>query len=442
MSNFHRGARFTFPAKAATAVFLSVVFLHPCFAAFTLDPTFAGGGKLTIAFPDSSSNYTSQAFRIFVQPNNRILVGGTFTNMSPDGQLSGVAWAGLTPGGALDAGFGSGGLVTDWRSDASTSFRDALMYADGSTLRISQVLRLPVGSSTVQTVRLTANGSVDNVFASNVSVGPCCFGFFNARPVQVAVRSDGKILVLITDQGEHLLYRLNPDGTRDSTFGANGIVGITFNKFSPASIAEMIVLSDGKILLAGNIAPFNSPNGSSELFVARLGESGNWDKTFGRVGVRRFAFGAGTTGTVAKALVQPDGNILLAGSISNPDLDVWMMRLRPNARVDTSFGTGGIVVRDFLPGGADAAASAALSADGKVRLAGTLGSPQNVLVARFAANGTFEESTSIEFTPGQYAGANDVTLQPDGKVLVAGYTRHPNTAATTGSVFAVARLTE
>ncbi|MEP7147255.1 MAG: hypothetical protein ABI857_00020 [Acidobacteriota bacterium] len=429
--------------KSITISLLNFVWLLPVHAAFNLDPTFNGSGKVTVSFPDSSTTYRSQAFRVFLQPNNRILVVGSFSNISPDGQLPGVAWAGLTPSGALDSGFGSGGTHTDWRSDARTNFTDALMYADGSTLRIAQVSRLPVGSSTVQTVRLTANGGVDNVFASNVSIGPCCFGFFTARPVQIAVRSDGKILALVTDEGGYFLYRLNSDGTRDTTFGANGVLRIGFNKFSPTNFIEMIAMNDGKILLVGHVPPFDSPTGSSEFFFARLTETGNWDKTFGRSGFVRVAFGSGLTGTVRKALLQADGNILLCGNVVSSDTDVWMARFRPNGRRDTTFGSDGVVVNDFAPGATDIANSIAISPDGKIRIAGEIGSETtpSFLVARFSATGAFEEQTSFSFTAGQNAGASDVTLQPDGKLLVVGYTQNPNMSIT-GSVFAVARLTE
>ena len=430
-------------AKSITTSFLTFALLLPIHAAFTLDTTFSSGGRLTISFPDSTSTYTSQAFRVFVQPSNRIVVGGTFTNSTPDGGLTGVAFVGLTPTGGLDSGFGSGGSAIDWRSDAFTSFSDALMYADGSTLRLSQVFRLPVGSSTVRTVRLTANGAEDGVFASNVSIGPCCFGFFNARPVQIAVRSDGKILALITDQGEYFLYRLNPDGTRDTTFGTNGVLGIVFNKFSPANFVDMIALSDGKILLVGHVPPYDFTNGSSEFFFARLSETGNWDKSFGRVGTLRVPFGPGVTGNIRKALLQADGKILLGGSVTSSDSDVWMARFRPNGRRDTTFGNDGVVIQDLAPGDTDVANSLAISPDGKIRIAGQLGpsSASSFLVARFSGNGAFEEQTSFPFTAGQYAVASDITLQPDGKLLVAGYTRNPNTSIT-GSVMAIARLTE
>jgi uncharacterized delta-60 repeat protein len=253
------------------------------------------------------------------------------------------------------------------------------------------------------------------------------------------LRSDGKILVLITENSEFFLYRLNPNGTRDATFGVNGVVAINFNKISiPAGSAmEMLVLSDGKILLTGHVPP----PASSEFFLGRLSEAGHWDKSFGRVGFLRIPFGPGLTGGIQDAAIQPDGKILLCGTVSNPDSDTWIMRIKPNGRADTSFGTGGTAITDFVPGGTDAAHAMALSSDGKIRIAGLAYSPSNFLVARFSANGTLEDSTAMQFTSGQYAQAYDLTLQPDGKVVVVGETKNPDTAIN-GSVWAIARLTE
>jgi len=294
-----------------------------------------------------------------------------------------------------------------------------------------------------KTVRLSPNGGVDDVFASNVSIGPCCSGFFNARPVQIAVRSDGKILALITDEGGYFLYRVNPDGTRDTTFGVNGVLGIGFNKFSPTNFIEMIAMDDGKILLVGHVPPFDSTTGSSEFFLARLTESGLWDKRFGRSGFVRLAFGSGLTGTVRKALLQTDGKILVCGNVRSSDTDVWMARFRPNGKPDTTFGSDGVVINDFASGATDIANSIAISPDGKIRIAGEVGSETtpSFLVARFSATGAFEEQTSFSFTTGEYSGVGDVTLQPDGKLLVVGYTRNPDMSIN-ASVFAAARLAE
>ena len=425
--------------KIFIVVFLLFSFVSQSLATFTLDPEFFGGGKLTISFPDSTTNYSSAGLRIFVQSTGRIVAAGTFTRMTADGQLPGVVVVGLTTSGSVDATYGT---FEDWQSNGFTSLNDALMYADGRLLMLTRFFNV-AGSSTVRAGRLSVDGLSDGVFGSNVSIGTSPGNFGTSRGSQIAVRSDGKVLVLIIDNGQYLLYRLNPDGTRDATFGVNGVIGLNFNKISTPSEAglEMVALADGKVLITGHVPPFTFGSGSSDFFLARLTESGNWDKTFGRTGFLQVPFGAGITGRIQRATVQPDGKILLCGGIFDSDTDTWMMRFRANGRVDTSFGNGGVVRTDFLPGGIDAASSIALSPDGKIRIAGSLGSLANFLVARYSANGILEESTSFGFTPNQFASASDIALQPDGKIVVIGGTRNPN-AAINGGVFAIARLIE
>ncbi len=424
--------------RAAMAFVLCLSLLLPCFATLTLDPTFGVGGKATVSFPDTSTSYFSGALRVFVQPTGRIVVGGYYSNA----QRVGAALVGLGPNGLVDTSFGAGGTVFDWRSDANTSFTDALMYADGTILRGSQVTSIPIGARSVRAVRLNPNGVVDDAFGSNVSVGSNT-GFTTARPLQVSVRSDGKVLVLITDgeERQYFLYRLNPDGTRDSTYGANGVNGITFNKVDfpfQAEIVQMLALNDGKVLIVGNEAPVTS-NGSSHFFVSRMTESGGRDKTFGHAGFLRVPLGPGLVGGLRSAILQPDGKLLVSGYVWDSDVDAWMMRFTANGRPDPTFGNGGVVRTDFAPGGTDLAASVALSPDGKIRIAGSISAPSNFLIARYSANGTLEENTSVAFAAGQFASANDIAIQPDGKLVVVGETKNPNS---TGNMFAIARLTE
>jgi uncharacterized delta-60 repeat protein len=148
-------------------------------------------------------------------------------------------------------------------------------------------------------------------------------------------------------------------------------------------------------------------------------------------------------GTVRDALVQSDGKILLCGNVSGSDADVWLARFKPNGLRDTTFGNNGVAIHDLAPGATDIANAVTVSADGKIRIAGQLGpfSTSSFLVGRFSANGVFEEQTSFSFTSGHPSAANDISLQPDGKLLVAGHTRNPDTSIN-GTVFAVARLTE
>src|SRR5688500_17210068 len=86
-----------------------------------------------------------------------------------------------------------------------------------------------------------------------------------------AIQSDAQSLV--GGQGEvplpfaFALFRLNPDGSTDTTFGSNGLLSLNFG--TESSAYDIVVLSDGKILVSGEVLLDNSfllvrlnPNGS------------------------------------------------------------------------------------------------------------------------------------------------------------------------------------
>lgn len=422
------------------AVVISILSMNQVFATLGLDTTFGTAGKVTIGFPDSTStNYTAFGQRIFVQPEGRIVAGGSFTNRGPDGQATGVAFAGLLTSGGIDTTYANNGRITDWDPIAVTSFSDAYMYPDGRVIRVSQHLSLSLPNSGPKVVRLKADGTPDT-FAADVAVP----GTFNTIPLEVAVRPDGKIYVLVfaqTSPDTNYLFRLNPDGSRDSTFGVNGALLMNFKRIGGPNLTfHMELLPDGRILLAGTIGSSTS-SGYPEFFLLRLDSNGHPDKSFGRHGVLRMPFGTGQSGFVNNLYIQPDGKILLVGAISTPDLDVWMRRFTANGKADGSFGSAGVAVIDFASGLTDRASAAVLSSDNKIRIAGEVGTPGVFLIARLSSAGAVEDQITTAFTEGHPSGANDLTLQPDGKILAIGYTRNPDTAIT-GNVWAIARYTE
>jgi uncharacterized delta-60 repeat protein len=126
-------------------------------------------------------------------------------------------------------------------------------------------------------------------------------------------------------------------------------------------------------------------------------------------------------------LVQPDGKIVVAGF--SPSGDFTVARLRPDGTPDPSFDDDGVAVVAF--GGLDQAYAVARQPDGKIVVAGfTIRLDSNVAVARLHPNGALDTS----FHPGgpdgdgrrtiDYGGndaALDVVVQPDGRIVVAGH---------------------
>jgi uncharacterized delta-60 repeat protein len=98
------------------------------------------------------------------------------------------------------------------------------------------------------------------------------------RAMDMVRLSDGRLLMLgLHAESDELGYgrpyvavtRLNTDGTRDATFGTNGIARLSDNVVNCAS---MIVSGDGKIILAGLGRGIGTATqqGVYDLVVARL----------------------------------------------------------------------------------------------------------------------------------------------------------------------------
>ena len=178
-------------------------------------------------------------------------------------------------------------------------------------------------------IRFNANGSVDTTFnASGVGGGVSVTGVNDSSSV-AAVGADGKVVLSAANwNGESLgsYFRLNEDGTRDSSFALRGS-----SYFVTSSV--IAALTDGRYLIAGTTA-----NGASAVTgVLRLNADGKVDATFNTASP--YTLGAG----VNDILVQPDGRILVAGTFNvriNPDgsqLVIGIVRLLPDGRLDPEF---------------------------------------------------------------------------------------------------------
>ena len=163
------------------------------------------------------------------------------------------------------------------------------------------------------------------------------------------------------------------------------------------------------------------------------------------------------SGDYAEAVqLQSDGKILVAGStIAGGNTDWGLVRLMPSGAIDTSFGSGGRVVTDFLQA-RDEPYDMALDADGNIVLVGLVSRPTKIGktvvqdsdfgIARYTPNGALDlsfngsgkASTNISSytTQGSYYKRDEaraVAIQADGKIVVGG-------ASWTGDGTAVASM--
>lgn len=413
-----------------------------------LDPNFGTGGRVTTDFPfTSSNNYSSGGHRVFVQPSGRIVgIGSHAQPGGKGGMMTGVAMTGLTQAGMIDGNFNSGKILM-WDAGYFTNLHDAHMLPDGRILHLSRTMTL-LGGVFLELIRTNVDGSRDTGFVPDLNPGG---SMLVLHPVKFSVQTDGRINVLVYQRavgsGDHRYYliRLKPDGTRDTTFGTGGVREITRLSAVPGRIIIAVrTLPNGKTLICGSLGPAKTSQPQDFLFVLRLDSNGNADHSFGLLGLAKIPF-PGQTVFANDLLVQPDGKYVIVGAIRNPDMDALMVRITQRGKTDGRFGNAGVVITDFTPESDDFGMRATLNGSGKIIIAGQAGqtatTPRNFLVARYATNGTLEASTQTALTPAQNSGATDVIIQPDGKILVIGYTKNPNPSVN-GSVFAFARYTD
>jgi uncharacterized delta-60 repeat protein len=232
-----------------------------------------------------------------------------------------------------------------------------------------------------------------------------------------------------------------PPGSLDPSFGTGGSVVLPLGSGpDPSAEARAVALQpDGKIVFAG-YATDNSA--SNSLLVGRLDPSGNLDPTFGHGGkvVVQIATGVhGVSGGWSLA-VQPDGKILVGGDAYSDSArgGFVVARLTPGGDFDSTFGDHGRASLKITDPDLPVAQALALQSDGRIVVAGTAiysDSPRGfdeVMVGRLNANGTPDESfgdggkvlVQLDDHPGSdgvYSEIHSVAIQPDHKIVVAGY---------------------
>ncbi len=242
---------------------------------------------------------------------------------------------------------------------------------------------------TVGTGSFTANTSVSAVIAQpngGILVGGTCHSAFNS-----GAASDG------TTRSRFCVsrYRAPPPRSSswiDSSFGNQGTTGVsistTLNNI-PETMADLALLPDGKILMAGTCT-----DGAVNVFcVQRLLANGIIDASFGSQGSIITSFSADAR--LKKLLVQPDGRILLLGNCAQASpsgaSQFCVTRRLSNGANDPSFASNGVALlttafNRVLNG-------AVLRADGGIVMAGVCSdSGRNLCVRALTASGQQDSS--------------------------------------------------
>ena len=211
---------------AATEKGLTAVRLRPD---GLLEPSFGTGGIARIRVPGG----VFTPVKLLRRPDGRLVVVGAGAEQERSG-VPRLLVAGLTAGGALDAGFGAGGFVAlDVEPTCGFGACDLAALAPDGSLVVTGAIG-QVAAEEVETLedlgrpdwivrRVTPAGVVDGGFGRVKIPGPPGPG---TGGIAVVVRPSGQIVVLGEHEGTVSLAGLTADGARDRSFAGGGLARV------------------------------------------------------------------------------------------------------------------------------------------------------------------------------------------------------------------------
>lgn len=255
------------------------------------------------------------------------------------------------------------------------------------------------------------------------------FGAEHAGAVTMAVQSDGKIVAAgfatVNDDQIFALARYNADGTLDPSFGEAGKIVTPFDA-EYAIAVKVAVQPDGKIVVVGTTFSIGTL-GSEDGVIVRYNVDGSLDRTFGNGHGFVVVDVPDADAAVFDVDIEADGKLFVLGfattSYDGPESSrLLLMRLNADGSFDANYGDRGML--RVFPHEAGGGAPGRLLPDGTILAAGYDFKAQHLRVARLLRDGsvdrTFNEGRAAEADlPTEVKRLLHVTLQPDGKVIVA-----------------------
>ena len=380
----------------------------------TLDPSFGSGGKVISDL--GASNERVKA--MLQQPDGKLVVAG---NASGD-----ILLARYNDDGSLDPSFGVGGKVNTPVGASGDGANALIRQADGKLVAAGHTQLSVAGAGLgFALARYDADGTLDPSFGTGGTV-TTRLGV-DDEIYSLLQQPDGKLVaagqaaaVYAPPQYNFGVARYNANGSLDTSFGIGGKVTTSIE--NPDSIARGVIQQpDGKLVAGGS-----THGGYDKVALARYQTNGGLDASFGSGG--KVATAVSIANAQGQAiLTQADGNLIVAGSTSQPFYaEFALVRYRPDGSLDSGFGAAGSAIVSIGPY-SDVANAVIEQSDGKLVAAGQRynGSNNDFAVARFLPNGALDAGFGsggiawIALGSGEDV-ARAVVQQADGKLVVAG----------------------
>lgn len=316
------------------------------------DPGFGTNGRRILSYDLTKGHNLRQ---ILIQPDQKILVAFLLNVDNEEKRML----ARLLPNGDLDTQFGNQGYyASPWpRGEIWTGCK---VESDGKILAFGVNSELFDGLyyGRIISFRLLPSGKLDTTYNGNnykvhrlLSVGAVRENSFSF------VTTSGNRNVLyctsqnpITSVTTRHLIKLKEDGTRDSTFGTNGLFTYSFPGVNTTTIG-IHHGQNGRILLPG-IHRINATDLQAPAIYG-IKPNGGIDSTFGTNGIARFVYNPwpGTNNYIGVDLKSDAQNRIYLGHYGFTDLSTSRVfavtRFLPDGQVDVSYGANGNLSTNF-----------------------------------------------------------------------------------------------
>jgi uncharacterized delta-60 repeat protein len=432
-----------------------------------LDVSFGSNGHVSYLFSQEElalpEGPVARNAGIVQQSDGQLVVGLALGQIIADGayvlfdsQKQDLAVLRFNSDGSPDLSFNSVGRTgPDFPGVAATT-NSVLQQADGKIVAAGEgiVLGPAANVGRIALARYNPDGSPDTSFAAG-GAGVFDTGWqitrlpYASDPVHVLQQADGRLVLGATAlnvassnppwPGKMALARFTNDGALDTTFGTRGSVVLdSAGAGSDDTISGIGQQPDGKLIAAGT----TGTSTGREFLLVRLTQEGVLDPSFAIDGRAIFSFGAGTkVASSGEAAIQPDGKILLVGTVGDAtlaqgvcaaDADAALIRLNPDGSLDATFGDGGKV--RFSVNTCDSGESLALAPDGRIFVGGIAGTlsdstgwlldpyvarltPSGRLDATYGAGGiSIVDLSTLLSAP--YATTARLIRQADGRIVI------------------------
>ncbi len=272
--------------------------------------------------------------------------------------------------------------------------------------------------------RLNADGSLDNSFSGDGTALIDLSGE-SIEIRDVVIQADNKIVFCgsgyLGPDSEFIIGRLNADGTMDNTFDADGVAAIDITGFGSLDMAFSLAhQSDGKIVATGAY----DYGAGIDMCVVRLNTNGSLDNSFATNGILPVDAGSDAVGWGIG--IQPDGKIVISGTIYLADDDFVVARINTDGTLDASFDSDGLAFTD-ISGSDDEGWYMTLQTDGKIVVAGNSNNGPDIdfSIVRYNTDGSLDNTFDFDGRLSHDLGASDdfayrIIQEPDGKLIAVG----------------------